>query len=73
MKKATVVVKVKPIDSPLHKGWVTSQAYHNGDKLEGIRHSSSSKGWAEHDMDVFKRDEYEKLFPQGYELIFEYD
>lgn len=65
--KAVITVKMKDIGH----GWVASQAYHEGKELEGINHTSSSEGWAKHDMENFKKEEYELLFPQGYELIFE--
>lgn len=67
MEKITVKMKECLVD-----GWVISQAYDSkGNKLEGINHSSSSEGWARHDMTVFKKEQYDKLFPEGWEVVFE--
>ena len=65
----TITVKMTPSKE---EGWMLSQAYDSkGNKLEGINHASSSEGWARHDMTEFKRERYDELFPNGWEVVFE--
>lgn len=71
----TVKISKVPVSSD-----VDSRAYVNGQPLMGIDASdksyhlgqiSSSVTWAKHDMLNHFKNEYDRLFPQGWELVFE--
>jgi len=69
-----ITVKMQKLKS----GWIVSTAYDsNGNVLlyaDGttLGHSSSSEDWARHDMIEFKKERYNELFPNGWEVNFEF-
>ena len=50
---------------------ILSEAYHNDEKL-GISHISSDTIFAQRDILVFNKDKYDKLFPDGWTIRYEY-